>query len=286
MLKALRVDEIQDGEKILLARVNHEQVMNVTSDVVFSQTAHNLARGLPELSKVVVPRRFARRRVASVCGSGPSLMDNIDSLRGDVMAANAAIGAVVGAGVMPRYAMIWDATPEMVRYADLLPGCTWLIASRVHPEVIDRLLEFKQDILLWHAATTDPDLTALYGPRLQVFGGSTAVTRGVFLLGALGYREFHIFGADSSFTSETHVGGSLRDERKGEVVAVCEGRMFRTTGWMLLQAESWCQFVMPQLTDEGARVEVYGDGLLPWAHRKWVEKNRKPRLWERIRGRV
>lgn len=278
MLTPVHITEIQGGETYLLAPATHDVVMNVPAETTWEQTAQNLKRGLPELTTVAIPSRF-RRRVASMCGAGPSLMDNLPALAGDVMAANAAIGALLDAGIVPRYAMIWDATPEMVRYVDLVPGCTWLIASRVHPGVIERLLDFHQDILLWHTATTDPELQAIYGPdRLQVFGGSQAVTRGVFLLGALGYRDLHIFGADSSFTGATHVDGGLRDEAHHEIVAVVEGRPFRTTTWMLLQAQQWVDTILPELIAGGVRVTMHGDGLLPHAHRIWVEKS-KPKRW-------
>jgi hypothetical protein len=50
--------------------------------------------------------------------------------------------------------------------------------------------------------------------------------------------------------------------------------VFRTTAWMMDQAESWVKFVLPELVppsrgNAGMRFTVHGDGLLPAAHRSW-----------------
>jgi hypothetical protein len=142
-----------------------------------------------------------------------------------------------------------------------------MLASRVNPALIDRLLDCGQRVTLWHAASTEPEMLALLSGRLMVYGGSTTATRGPFLAGAMGFRDIHAFGADSSYSADTHVGGSLRKEN--EIVCLFEGEAYRTTMWMMQQAESWVQFMLPELVPTGMRFAVYGDGLLPHAHRSW-----------------
>ena len=271
MLDTLTVADLTHGGGVTLAKVKHELVLNTTSDALVVQTAHNLARGLPEL--VARPDRGWCDNTVSLCGSAPSLMQNLHRLRGDVMACNAAIPAMHKAGVALHYAMIWDATPEMVRYCIDIPGCEWMIASRCHPSVIDKLLALGQRVTLWHTGTTEDAMKVVYGPgRLWVLGGPTIATRGPFLLGAMGYRNLHLFGADSSFADETHVGGSLRKEE--EVACSYEGRIYRTTYWMMNQAETWVKFVLPQLAGEPEPMmfTVHGEGLLPAAHRSWLRQ--------------
>jgi hypothetical protein len=250
---------------VSLARVEHHIFLNTRDDTILAQVRHNIGRGLPELEQV--PARRFGRRAASLCGSGPSLMQNLHRLRGKVMAINAAIPALHKAGVHIDYAMIWDASPEMVRYASDLPGTRWTIASRVNPAVIDALLDLRQDIVLWHAAPGDEEMREALMNRCCVFGGGYGATRGPFLLGAMGYRDLHIFGADASFATETHVGGSLRNEE--EAAVLFEGKAYRTTMWMKHQAEQWVTFVVPELVTEGMRFAVYGEGLLPHAHASW-----------------
>lgn len=269
-LHALTVGELAAAPgPVDLVPIKYDLVINTRPEVLLEQTRHNLARGLPELTDNLT--RPWGRRTASLCGSGPSLMQNLARLRGrawgKVMAVNAAIPALHRAGVRVDYAMIWDATPEMVRYACAISGCQWMIASRVHPCVIDRLLELGQDVTLWTTGTTERAMIELTMGHLWVFGGRTGATRGPFLLGAMGYRDLHIFGADSSYSADTHVGGSLR--REEEVVCSFEGEAYRTTIWMIDQAESWVKFVLPELVPTGMRFTVHGDGLLPAAHRSW-----------------
>lgn len=253
-----------------LARVRHEFVINTTPERLLQQTRHNLARGLPEFNAQIPDRGWCGHTL-SLCGSAPSLMRTLPEIRGDVMAVNGAILALTRAGVRVDYPMIWDATPEMVRYARAISGAEWLIASRVHPSVIDRLLELGQRVTLWHAATSEPEMLAVYGTqRMQVFGGRTGATRGPFLAGAMGYRNLHLFGADASYSAETHIGGSVREEK--EVLSSFEGEVYRTTFWMMDQAESWVTFVLPELVPTGMWFTVHGDGLLPAAHRSWLRQ--------------
>jgi hypothetical protein len=266
-LDALTIRDLAKPTPVALARVEHVTVVNTKSEVVAAQLRHNLQRGLPELDRM--PVRPLGQRAASFCGSGPSLMTSLHCLRGKVMAVNAAIPALKGAGIHIDYPMIWDATPEMVRYACDMPGAEWMIASRVNPGLIDRLLELKQRVTLWHAgaAVDEPEMLALLDNRFGLFGGNYSATRAPFLLAAMGFRDLHILGADSSFVIETHVGGSLRDEK--EIAVLFEGRAYRTTLWMKHQAESWATFVLPELVPYGMRFTVHGDGLLPAAHRSW-----------------
>jgi len=256
-----------------LVPVLHQLVINTPAHVIVDQVRTNLARGLPELKTHHI-RRWGDRTL-SLCGSAPSLMHNLHKLSGQVMAINGAIGALHKANVRVDYAMIWDASPEMVRYAADIPGCEWMICSRVNPELIDRLLELNQKVTLWHRASTEPEMAALLMDRLNVFGGPTGITAGVFLAGAMGFRDLRIFGADSSYSDDTHVGGSVREEH--EIMAAFEGEIYRTTMWMLHQAESWVKFVVPHLVPTGMRFQVYGAGLLPSAHRSWMQQCLTPR---------
>jgi uncharacterized Rossmann fold enzyme len=260
---------------VALALVEHEMIINTAPDTVLAQVAHNLARGLPELTQV--DARASGEDIVALCGSGPSLTEALPELcllqarGGKVMAFNAAIPALAAAGVPIDYAMVWDASPEMARYGCDVEGCEWLVASRVNPLLVDRLLELGQRVLLWHAAASDaePELLGLLRGHLMIFGGSTCATRGPFLAGAMGFRDVHMFGVDSSFPAggETHVGGSLRKEH--EIMVVFEGHAYRSTMWMKAQAESWVKFLLPELVPEGMRFTVHGEGLLPAAHRSW-----------------
>jgi hypothetical protein len=82
---------------------------------------------------------------------------------------------------------------------DLLPG------GAGSPGVFDRLKD--RDVRLWYMAD---DQVKLPWGAYPIYGGSTCLSRAPNLAWALGYREVHVFGGDSSFTHKTHVhGGEL-----------------------------------------------------------------------------
>jgi hypothetical protein len=273
---ALTIGELASRpQPVALTRVEHVTVINTASHVVHAQIRHNLQRGLPEFDRM--PVRPLWGRAASFCGSGPSLMAHLGCLKGKVMAANAAIPALAAAGVHVDYPMIWDATPEMVRYACDIPGAEWMVASRVRPALIDALLYLGQNVTLWHAGlgADEEQLLGLFDGRFGISGGNYSATRAPFLLAAMGFRDLHMLGCDSSFgigaaANATHVGGSLRDE--SEITVMFEGHAYRTTLWMKHQAEQWATFVLPELVPYGMRFAVHGEGLLPAAHASWEQQ--------------
>lgn len=274
---AMTFEEARRGGLVQRVAPTYKLQLNVDLDLMAAQVAANIARGLPEFTKQSSREfRAPKQRTISICGSGPSLMRNLSKLRPDVMAVNAAIPALAKLGARVRYAMIWDATPEMVRYAcDAGEECDWLIASRCYPGLIDKLLALNQRVTLWHVATTEAPIVPLMRypsgeRRFQVMGGAHGVTKAGFLAGAMGYDDQRIFGADSSYEDETHVGGALREEE--DITVEYDGKLYRTTSWMHAQAMAWVEFYLPTVITrpDWPRVRVYGDGLLPAAHKVWV----------------
>lgn len=91
-------------------------------------------------------------------------------------------------------------------------------------------------------------------------GGSTGVTRSLFLAVAMGYLDLHIFGADSSCDGGSHIRKSVVDETYMNIF--CLGRWFVTTPWLAVQAEDF-QKLAPYLAAVGVKLTLYGDGLIP-----------------------
>jgi hypothetical protein len=206
----------------------------------------------------------AHKRVASLCGSGPSIADTLPQITGDVFACNAAHDYLLSNGVKPRYAMLFDAAQMIVKFIEKpQDGVTYLIASRCHPDVIDHFQG--SDCVIWHAdgdGCTHEELEKADRPEPVINGGTAAVTRGLFVLYAMGYRTIHVHGADSSFRNgETHIRKSLADEQTLRVF--CYGRWFETAPWMAVQIEDF-KLIAPALRDAGVRIVVHGTGLLPF----------------------
>jgi hypothetical protein len=95
-----------------------------------------------------------------------------------------------------------------------------------------------------------------------IYGGSTCLSRAPNLAWALGYREVHIFGGDSSFTHKTHVHGGELPENTIE--ARVNGDVYKTTRAMMSQAVEFVE-QMPEWSrmNPPLSVSVYGEGLMP-----------------------
>lgn len=231
-------------------------------DKALENIRHALSLPYPWVNGVAPPKV----KPISVCGAAPSLADTYNDLCGDVMATNSAIPWLHDRGVTVDYAMMFDAHPGMVKFARRIKGCRYYLASRCDPAVFEALRG--EDIVLWHALGDIGLVEMLEEMELPpekrvecVMGGSTAVTRGIYLAPALGYHDIHIYGADSSMKDgETHVAGSLVDEEDIEVMF--RGKKYRTTPWLAKQAKEFHVCIAP-LVAAGCKITVHGEGLLP-----------------------
>lgn len=203
----------------------------------------------------------------SICGAGPSIARSWPQLEGDVLAINSAIRFLTDQGVPPRWAMIWDASPLCAQFVVPHPAITYLVGARCHPSVFERLKGSRT--IVWHAAgdhNIGELLQELEINEPLVLGGSAGVTRALYLAFALGYREFHLHGADSSFSQEgaTHVRGSLVPEKSMHVRFGRSGPWFRTTPEWAAQVEE-LKLIYGHFSRFGCRFRACGDGLLPYA---------------------
>jgi hypothetical protein len=221
----------------------------------------------------------------SIVGSGPSLRETWKDLTGDVFAINQAVGFLLSKGVVPKWAMLWDAADIIEQFAEPHPDVTYLVAARCHPKVFERLKDC--NVRVWFAGGDHNIAEYMVAKKLNdplVNGGSAGVTRAMYLATVLGYRELHIFGADSSYSDDgnTHVVRSLVPE-KNIFVWVGNGdgkKCFRTT-------PEWCSQVnefrdIYHLFSHPAYsvgIDVYGEGMLP--HMATLMRMRKEagKLW-------
>lgn len=211
-----------------------------------------------------------RTQPISICGSGPSLADTYKDICGRVLACNSAIGFLHNHGVKVHSAMLWDADPRVAQFVHLIDGCTYFVASRCDPGVTAALAGM--NIVLWHA-NGDKDLQAYVEEHTTqerqksplINGGSAAVTRAIYLAYAMGYRDMHLHGADSSYRegSISHVNGSLV-EQNDDMRVMCGLKWYDTNRWLIAQAQEFAAIYKPLTTFMGAKVTVHGDGLIPY----------------------
>jgi len=157
----------------------------------------------------------------SVVGSGPTIKETHKHLVGDVIAINSAIGFLLDCGIVPKFGVLWDGTEIVERFARPHPDITYLVASRCHPKVFERLKDCK--VVVWHAGGDHNILDVMLRPEViekmktpqpLICGGSAGVTRTLYVASVLGYSDIHLYGADSCYTGDdTHIRGSLVPEK-------------------------------------------------------------------------
>lgn len=158
----------------------------------------------------------------SIVGAGPTIKETHKEFVGDVIAINSAIGYLLDCGIVPKFCLLWDGTEIVEKFARPHPDITYLVASRCHPAVFERLKDCK--VIVWHAGgdhdivdvMVRPDIVAkMKIPQPLICGGSAGVTRTIYVASVLGYSDIHLFGADSCYSGEgkTHINGSLVPEK-------------------------------------------------------------------------
>jgi hypothetical protein len=151
----------------------------------------------------------------------------------------------------------------MLEFITPHPEITYLIASRCPPKAFDMLKDCK--VVIWHSGgdrDTEELLIKYKRHEPMLIGGTAAVTRSMILAPYLGYRELHLWGADSSFKNgETHIRKSTTDEKR-TIIKVGD-RVFDCAPWMTQQADD-LKALLPALRLHGIDMTVHGDGLLPY----------------------
>lgn len=226
----------------------------------------------------------AHERVAILCGSGPSLADCLDDIRGKaaagtVFAMNGAAKFLHDNGVTPDYQVIIDAREQTAELVG--PAKEYLFASQVHPECFRRVPNAR----LWHLQVGNienefPD----YDDDYCLIGGAASVGNTATCLAyAMGFRDLQIYGYDSSHRDgRGHAFSQPMNDGDPCAVVLFNGKEYLSSLTMKLQAEKF-QETSRALIQAGCRITVHGSGLLPDMFNAPVEilseKEKYERLW-------
>lgn len=228
----------------------------------------------------VLPHIGKYSGTCSLVGAGPSIKETYKDLVGDVMTVNSALWFLLEKNIVPKWHVIWDAFEVCEKFAIPNPDITYLIASRCHPKVFERLKDC--NVIVWHAGG-DHDIADILsskevqdriGIQPMINGGSAGVTRGMFVLSTLGYKDIHIFGGDSSYGEgdQTHIMGSVVKE-KDMVVSLGDGSPGAPMAWFRTTPE-WCQQVnefrtmFAMFAERGLTLTVHGEGMMVEMYRR------------------
>lgn len=217
--------------------------------------------------------------VAVICGSGPSIRDDVARIR-DAMASGATVFALNGAckwlngiGIVPDYQVMIDARRENITL--LGDARHHLLASQCQPDLVD----YVNDTIIDDEGRPVPGRITLvhvlwdlldeclpqHDDDYAVIGSAPSVgTMALFIAYTLGFRKIELYGYDSSHKSETDTHAVAQPMNAGEPVCevVWNGTTYRTSIVMKAQAEQFPE-VKRTMESLGCTVDVFGSGLLP-----------------------
>lgn len=207
--------------------------------------------------------------VALLVGSGPSMLDTLPTILefkekgGHIFALNNAANILLDHGVMPDFQVIVDARPETKQLIG--PARKHLFASQVHPSLFEEV----PDAQLWHLNICEnfEDFEKQFPPYEDTYAliGGTATVGNVAtcLAYAMGYRDLKCFGYDSSHKEDaTHAAPQPMNEGEPLMDVIFRGKHYRTSFTMKSQSDTFHRHAVA-LEEGGAKIEVFGSGLLP-----------------------
>jgi 2-polyprenyl-3-methyl-5-hydroxy-6-metoxy-1,4-benzoquinol methylase len=239
-------------------------VCNTPDEILIANIKANSA-----LKREWIAQIPAHDGVAVICGSGPSLADDlgaIDELHskgGTIFAMNGAASFLAGKGFWADYQVIADAREQT---ASLIgPARHHIFASQVDPSLFEKTPDAKVlQVNFYEDHTEFLKLIESVGPVDFALIGSHGSVGNVSLalVYAMGFRNIHVFGFDSSFRDEA---GHAFSQPMNVTEPVCQveyaGKQYQCTFTMKSQAD-----VFPRLAYEleqmGARFTVHGSGFL------------------------
>lgn len=223
----------------------------------------NSARDLPWLQA-----HDAHDGVAVIVGGGPSLAEHvadIDLLKwmgAKIFAVNGASRWLREHGLQPDFQVMADAKAETATLADE-GASAHIFASQVHADTMSAV----ERPTLWHLGDERieaffPEQRRKRGGYVLLGGGGGTGNSALCVAYAMGYRQMHCFGLDSSHRAgESHAYRQPMNDFIPTVKVTWAGRTFETSVAMKAQAEKF-QITAQALKQAGCKIEVYGDGLL------------------------
>ena len=203
-----------------------------------------------------------------IAGGGPSLYYYINKIR-ELQKQGAKILALneVGQFLIENHICPWgivniSPSEDTTRcIGNPLPGVKYFLAS-IAPSSAFELLN-KYDVRIWHTDAPGVRSALKKTDEKIISGGHTVGLRTLNFAFAMGFRNYHIFGLDSSLRAgklHAYTSHSFTNEKTG-ILLQCNKRVFHCTYEMAGQA-SEAPKVLQNLIKNGCKLNIYGDGLL------------------------
>jgi len=130
---------------------------------------------------------------------------------------------LISKGIVPWACILLDPRPHVASSFKVHPNVLYIVASQVHPDVIDYLTDNTNRIMIYHAAVAagEDEVIKRHFPNAKILpGGSTSQTRGMMALMTMGFYKFKMFGIDSSYENKPDVVHGINKEKKAMEITV------------------------------------------------------------------
>lgn len=239
----------------------HELKIQCENYGTAEENGRNILSALERRLPTFAPALCAHDGTFVVVASGPSMPSQIGAIRSDsqtrpVCAINGAYDYLIDCGIVPNLFLTVDPRPMPQNVTRPHQDTIFLLASRVNPELFDRLKDHK--VMLWHSYGALEE-HQFYKPAPSVGGGSTSGLRAITIGWLMGFRKFILYGMDSCL-AEDRLTKRFTGEHAGVVIDVTVGnRTFYCNGAMAQQAQEFQELYR---TFPGISMECRGGGLL------------------------
>jgi len=181
---------------------------------------------------------------------------------------------LVANGIMPWACVLLDPRSHVKEFIENPhQDVIYFTASMVDKTTIDRLVEFSANVWVYHPKVGAGEEELIKAQSFLVPGGSTAATRGLVLLSALGFRKFTLYGYDSCYRTKPDMDQKNDAGQQKNFHVNVSGRNFWSDGELIAQAQDFERLIREwHMVD----VEVYGDGMVK--HLNDFIKGFKPRF--------
>ena len=182
-----------------------------------------------------------------------------------------------------------ESTHGVVRktlFEDIPKETIMFIASMTDTSVLDYIMKKTDNIVGFHAFSQAIAKYEFLQGTYLITGGTCAATRTVGLFHTLGFRNFHLYGFDSSLPEkpkdfdEKREDGQPKYMNVGVETGTPHNDKFWTTGELLALAQDVEQMLDSKVLD--LNIDIYCDGLVNAVWKDRLNKGYKHRKYEEI----
>jgi len=243
----------------------HKNLKELNAEVI-SHIRHALSLPYPQLNEALSPRD---KQDVVIVDQGASVLQYLDEIKWQkkrgrpIWALGQAFQWLVSHGVEPDQHILLDTKVDNASFVPEATAATLLYASQCHPDVFAKASQGKNSVVIWHAKTEGMGDVLEGLPTALVGFGSTLALKALGLAYILGFRNFYLFGYDSSYLPKMRFAFGDSEASQEPVITVrMDDKTFNTSSFLASQAKEFSE-IMPFLMEKGCQFFVQSKGLLP-----------------------